>query len=110
MALSGVSAGPAVHGASSHCAHQPGFQPGALERAADDRMDSAARHRRGRDFRLVCITPWRSEEHTSELQSLMRISYAVFCLKKKKKHTYNKMITVAQTTMQANTRRQKHTQ
>src|SRR3546814_10027177 len=30
----------------------------------------------------------RSEEHTSELQSLMRISYAVFCLKKKKK--YNK--------------------
>src|SRR3546814_4517522 len=33
----------------------------------------------------------RSEEHTSELQSLMRISYAVFCLKKKKiniKHTY----------------------
>src|SRR3546814_5488933 len=28
---------------------------------------------------------WRSEEHTSELQSLMRISYAVFCLKKKKK-------------------------
>src|SRR3546814_1664734 len=30
--------------------------------------------------------PFRSEEHTSELQSLMRISYAVFCLKKKK-HT-----------------------
>src|SRR3546814_1255988 len=29
----------------------------------------------------------RSEEHTSELQSLMRISYAVFCLKKKKYHT-----------------------
>src|SRR3546814_6519816 len=33
----------------------------------------------------------RSEEHTSELQSLMRISYAVFCLKKKKKH-YDKKI------------------
>src|SRR3546814_4898339 len=30
----------------------------------------------------------RSEEHTSELQSLMRISYAVFCLKKKKEHDY----------------------
>src|SRR5881628_4129822 len=29
---------------------------------------------------------WRSEEHTSELQSLTDISYAVFCLKKKKKH------------------------
>src|SRR3546814_3848762 len=32
----------------------------------------------------------RSEEHTSELQSLMRISYAVFCLKKKKKLKYDK--------------------
>src|SRR3546814_7594981 len=32
----------------------------------------------------------RSEEHTSELQSLMRISYAVFCLKKKITHTYRK--------------------
>src|SRR3546814_8814890 len=31
--------------------------------------------------------PVRSEEHTSELQSLMRISYAVFCLKKKKKNS-----------------------
>src|SRR3546814_3962929 len=34
-------------------------------------------------FRRVSLAP-RSEEHTSELQSLMRISYAVFCLKKKK--------------------------
>src|SRR3546814_3950796 len=32
----------------------------------------------------------RSEEHTSELHSLMRISYAVFCLKKKKKHKNTK--------------------
>src|SRR3546814_7019300 len=36
-----------------------------------------------RSGRLAAV---RSEEHTSELQSLMRISYAVFCLKKKKKH------------------------
>src|SRR3546814_9440765 len=35
----------------------------------------------------------RSEEHTSELQSLMRISYAVFCLKKKKKTERNTTIT-----------------
>src|SRR3546814_3306094 len=35
----------------------------------------------------------RSEEHTSELQSLMRISYAVFCLKKKKKKRQNEPIT-----------------
>src|SRR3546814_8516355 len=33
----------------------------------------------------------RSEEHTSELQSLMRISYAGFCLKKKKKHTQERI-------------------
>src|SRR3546814_6389458 len=33
---------------------------------------------------LMPVRCWRSEEHTSELQSLMRISYAVFCLKKKK--------------------------
>src|SRR3546814_1808946 len=37
-----------------------------------------------RDRRSVSETGGRSEEHTSELQSLMRISYAVFCLKKKK--------------------------
>src|SRR3546814_9231527 len=36
----------------------------------------------------------RSEEHTSELQSLMRISYAVFCLKKKNKH-YRDYITLS---------------
>src|SRR3546814_7021657 len=39
---------------------------------------------------------FRSEEHTSELQSLMRISYAVFCLKKKKKKTHN-IILIKQT-------------
>src|SRR3546814_7267479 len=36
-----------------------------------------------RESRLMRYAPGRSEEHTSELQSLMRISYAVFCLKKK---------------------------
>src|SRR3546814_5399531 len=40
---------------------------------------------------LVCAD--RSEEHTSELQSLMRISYAVFCLKKKKTKKYTPHIT-----------------
>src|SRR3546814_2104575 len=37
-----------------------------------------------RGFRQCIVPQTRSEEHTSELQSLMRISYAVFCLKKKK--------------------------
>src|SRR3546814_6553266 len=36
-------------------------------------------------FEVALLADNRSEEHTSELQSLMRISYAVFCLKKKKK-------------------------
>src|SRR3546814_6071727 len=40
------------------------------------------------DVRGIQLCP-RSEEHTSELQSLMRISYAVFCLKKKKKISKN---------------------
>src|SRR3546814_9930725 len=39
---------------------------------------------------LAGITQPRSEEHTSELQSLMRISYAVFCLKKKNTTTKHK--------------------
>src|SRR3546814_6893172 len=37
------------------------------------------------DYQILSSDMGRSEEHTSELQSLMRISYAVFCLKKKKK-------------------------
>src|SRR3546814_9654313 len=37
---------------------------------------------------------WRSEEHTSELQSLMRISYAVFCLKKNKQDKTNTILKV----------------
>src|SRR3546814_9399527 len=39
-------------------------------------------HHADLDQRIILVRP-RSEEHTSELQSLMRISYAVFCLKKK---------------------------
>src|SRR3546814_9222437 len=40
--------------------------------------------------RWVCPSMKRSEEHTSELQSLMRISYAVFCLKKKNNKNHDK--------------------
>src|SRR3546814_4359382 len=39
----------------------------------------------------------RSEEHTSELQSLMRISYAVFCLKKKNKTPHNNTVSLHHT-------------
>src|SRR3546814_6188341 len=51
---------------------------------------SASRNtsRRQSITRNRCVGAIRSEEHTSELQSLMRISYAVFCLKKKKNKTH----------------------
>src|SRR3546814_4004061 len=45
----------------------------------------------------VILGDERSEEHTSELQSLMRISYAVFCLKKKKEHTHEQTSTTNST-------------
>src|SRR3546814_7133508 len=52
-------------------------------------LGAGARHR-GESYANDANTlTVRSEEHTSELQSLMRISYAVFCLKKKNKNTHN---------------------
>src|SRR3546814_8763504 len=66
--------------------------PGRL--AGDAGRQLRAAERRGhlalRTDRVAAVRPTgrrRSEEHTSELQSLMRISYAVFCLKKKTNHT-----------------------
>src|SRR3546814_1882173 len=84
--------------------HQPGaFLPGvrdALQDPVELRLVGGGAHFRGGAQRIAqhdafgpCGKPLhdllvdgalRSEEHTSELQSLMRISYAVFCLKKKK--------------------------
>src|SRR3546814_8934520 len=50
--------------------------------------NQAGFERRGQSYHGgVALYAGRSEEHTSELQSLMRISYAVFCLKKKKTKT-----------------------
>src|SRR3546814_5389211 len=53
--------------------------------------------RHGRFYQVATITirQIRSEEHTSELQSLMRISYAVFCLKKKKIYKLHILIPTA---------------
>src|SRR3546814_5462175 len=54
----------------------------------DDDRRRAFGHDRFRGEKAVHLRhPHRSEEHTSELQSLMRISYAVFCLKKKNPHS-----------------------
>src|SRR3546814_3501581 len=59
------------------------------------------------DARLFYITSrQRSEEHTSELQSLMRISYAVFCLKKKKSRRIPHRRTASNTLMRKATKEQ----
>src|SRR3546814_4635454 len=60
----------------------------------------AARGAGARGWRGACRTrrALRSEEHTSELQSLMRISYAVFCLKKKNKTTDKLIVQIVPTT------------
>src|SRR3546814_8578772 len=59
--------------APAWCANWDGKQPLALPGGGQLQLDGAG----------TFDAPLRSEEHTSELQSLMRISYAVFCLKKK---------------------------
>src|SRR3546814_2966787 len=70
---------------------------GVLNAAA---MPTAPPARMKREAALGSVKPKRrSEEHTSELQSLMRISYAVFCLKKKNTHrtaTYIQLQAVAE--------------
>src|SRR3546814_7412198 len=60
--------------------------PAALRSANDGQPDVALQPRYA--VPLPARRPGRSEEHTSELQSLMRISYAVFCLKKKNTHVH----------------------
>src|SRR3546814_10052962 len=80
-----------------------------LEENVEDRLEHRPVHRRrrhqgGRHIGRVRHRS-RSEEHTSELQSLMRISYAVFCLKKKNQITTTKSqhINTIKTTIVTNT-------
>src|SRR3546814_9657718 len=79
------------------------LEPGLAQQLSEDVEDvvqrpfAGLRLRQGAGIGLVLVRPVaverqfveqiRSEEHTSELQSLMRISYAVFCLKTKKSNT-----------------------
>src|SRR3546814_2317187 len=77
--------------------HRPGLNVDLLmeEKLVHVTTDPDGRLLDDRDYVYVDWGPdflrhhGRSEEHTSELQSLMRISYAVFCLKKKKTNTNN---------------------
>src|SRR3546814_2853415 len=57
---------------------------GCVPRPGGEDWHAGRRGRGGEALHLAALESMRSEEHTSELQSLMRISYAVFCLKKKK--------------------------
>src|SRR3546814_6070954 len=80
----------AAQGARRHVHHDErgtadGGHPGAWTRGR--RLSAGGRLRQGAASRPQLRRIARSEEHTSELQSLMRISYAVFCLKKKKNDT-----------------------
>src|SRR3546814_1944082 len=109
-----------IHSIREKCAHQEvlygrlkqagrarGLKllPCAIVESSQFRLRLVVEGQRGRAFQLDFFAPivfdnprleaqtiraWRSEEHTSELQSLMRISYAVFCLKKKKNKSYSK--------------------
>src|SRR3546814_8680966 len=67
----------------------PGRSRGSCRRPQRSGPTGGVRDRRHR------AGEWRSEEHTSELQSLMRISYAVFCLKKKNQTERHSGITSA---------------
>src|SRR3546814_6109419 len=80
-------------GGDQRCDRQRNPSGGLSDRECDDaaeRRDPRAHEAPQRDD-AVAVRPGpvrtRSEEHTSELQSLMRISYAVFCLKKKTPQT-----------------------
>src|SRR3546814_4094178 len=75
--------------AGGHC-RVHGVQRGEDRAERHDEGDHPRQHRNG----AAKLT--RSEEHTSELQSLMRISYAVFCLKKKNDNTKNTTYTTEQ--------------
>src|SRR3546814_9793409 len=86
------------------------FRPAANAGASTASPTSASpcptdrRHAATRNIVKRCRTalPIRSEEHTSELQSLMRISYAVFCLKKKNIHKKHNLIQERTNTLQQN--------
>src|SRR3546814_2040056 len=78
----GLWAMAAAQGAARHFGNpiRP-HEPGADRLPARDRAAGGRTERADRAYRSAIRS--RSEEHTSELQSLMRISYSVFCLKKK---------------------------
>src|SRR3546814_4357359 len=84
-ALTGSSALLALRGEGS--SYRPFEVIEQIKREADRKFQ--AKEQELRETLAATQKKLRSEEHTSELQSLMRISYAVFCLKKKKHNKHN---------------------
>src|SRR3546814_8627788 len=86
---------PAGRGATAACSRRHAtHRRGVVRRGSGNDIAACqaiagVTHRVGRtgDRKTLAIA-WRSEEHTSELPSLMRISYAVFCLKTKNNNTF----------------------
>src|SRR3546814_6474028 len=74
---------PSLHVGSARCRQRIGADDQPGEQAGMDRRERFDVDRGREGLPCVAGAPGRSEEHTSELQSLMRISHAVLCLKKK---------------------------
>src|SRR3546814_8899412 len=93
LPLAVLTAGPVSHAPSLHAGRRLGKGIGGHKRSdlLRGRRDRRKGEQQGKQMAhrnsSRCVLLTRSEEHTSELQSLMRISYAVFCLKKKKNKT-----------------------
>src|SRR3546814_10066302 len=81
--LTALSKGPVIR-AEAAADDKMGALDLALDKMASQMRKAADRRRVHRGRHTPVSVGARSEEHTSELQSLMRTSYAVFCLKKKK--------------------------
>src|SRR3546814_7975550 len=94
---------PAAAGAFSPCRWWLALPASGREPVQPSCADAEVGHvsfqERAAPASLACRESWRgrSEEHTSELQSLMRISYAVFCLKKKHNNHPHTNIKITQT-------------
>src|SRR3546814_8115954 len=85
-------------GSSRQGCRQAAAWPGSMRRSPGCAGRQSSRRRGQRPAKTQpggrCNGSGRSEEHTSELQSLMRISYAVFCLKKKKNTKQNRKVVI----------------
>src|SRR3546814_6075920 len=88
--VTGKAKGPFARGNARQCGEPLGNGQAIARKARrSERATCRAGARTGRW--ALPARQARSEEHTSELQSLMRLSYAVFCLKKKKQKTTKKL-------------------